>query len=44
LTGSLGVAGDLFGDFLPIILVLLGLGIGIAIFEALTHSSTLDDD
>jgi cell division protein FtsX len=41
---SFGVAGELFADFLPIILVILGIGIFIAIFETLTKSSAHNDN
>jgi cell division protein FtsX len=44
LQDSFGVAGELFGDFLPIILVILGIGIFMAVFETLTKSKALDDD
>jgi cell division protein FtsX len=37
------VAGQLFGDFLPIILAILGIGIFIAIFEMLTKSQAHDE-
>jgi hypothetical protein len=44
ISGALGVAGDLFGDFSAVILVLFGIGIGIAVFAELTRSSLKDDD
>jgi len=40
----LGIAGQLFSDFLPIILPLMGIGIAFAIWEALTKSSALEED
>jgi len=42
---SFVVAGELFADFLPVILVVLGIGIFQAVFETLTKSkSSADDD
>jgi hypothetical protein len=40
----LTVCGQLFTDSWPFLAVLAGVGIGLAIYEGLTHSGSIDED